>query len=109
MAKETLDTLSEPMFYLLLALQEERPGNEISQYVTELTAGQVTLPPGTLYSLLSRFVDDQFIYVSNMIGKRKYYSLTPLGKQRLEEEVRRLEKQLGHYRAIAGQEKGDFQ
>lgn len=100
MAKEALERLSESMFYLLLSLTEERAGNEISQHVSELTNGIVTLPPGTLYTLLARFVDEDFITVSSLIGKRKYYRITPLGLKKLQEETQSMKEQIRHYEEL---------
>ena len=53
MAKQPLKSLTESMFYVLLALwRQERCGTEIAAYVRELTAGRVALGPGTLYAIL---------------------------------------------------------
>ena len=42
MAKQPLKSLTESMFYVLLALwRQERCGTEIAAYVRELTAGRV--------------------------------------------------------------------
>ena len=37
MAKQQLDTLTEPMYYILLALTEERHGYDIIKSTAELT------------------------------------------------------------------------
>ena len=55
MPRVQLKTLTEQMYYVLLALQDVRYGSEISQYVKELTNQRIQLGPGTLYAILSKF------------------------------------------------------
>mgnify|MGYP000184632787 CR=1 FL=1 len=47
MPRVQLKTLTEQMYYVLLALQDVRYGSEISQYVKELTNQRIQLGPGT--------------------------------------------------------------
>ena len=52
MARQPLKSLTESMFYVLLALwRQERCGTEIAAYVRQLTEGRAALGPGTLYGL----------------------------------------------------------
>ena len=55
MPKKQLETLTEPMYYTLLALLQARCGMEITEFVLTLTKGRVHLVPGTLYTMLSKF------------------------------------------------------
>ena len=55
MARKKLETLTEQMFYVLLALRQERHGYGIMQAITALTKGRVNIGAGTLYALLERF------------------------------------------------------
>lgn len=52
MARKKLDTLTEPMYYVLLSLVEERHGYGVMQYASQLTGGRVATGAGTLYALL---------------------------------------------------------
>ena len=53
MPKQALESLTESMFYLLMALtQGERCGTEITAFAAEITAGRVKIGPATLYTLL---------------------------------------------------------
>ena len=61
MPKEQLKTLTEQMYYVLLALKRERCGVDITEYVLLRTDGRLRLGPGTLYSMLSKFEDEQLI------------------------------------------------
>lgn len=90
MARKKLDTLTEPMYYVLLALTQERHGYGVMQYVEQLTGGRVRIGAGTLYALLSRFEAEGLIQATREEEKRKYYRLTGPGAQMLEEEFDRL-------------------
>ena len=46
MAREKFQTLTEQMFYILLALQEERCGADIMALVAQITQNRVTIGPG---------------------------------------------------------------
>lgn len=54
--------LTEPMFYILMSfLRQEMCGTEITEFVARKTRGSVLLGPGTLYTLLGKFQEDQLI------------------------------------------------
>lgn len=94
MARKKLDTLTEQMYYVLLALVEERHGYGIMQYTTKLTGGRVNIGAGTLYALLARFGEEGLIQYRGEKESRKYYRLTADGRQALAAESRRLRGQL---------------
>ena len=90
MARKKLDTLTEPMYYVLLSLTEERHGYGIMQYVNQLTNGRVNIGAGTLYALLSRFEKEGLLRSTKEQENRKYYQLTDEGRKVLEDEFDRL-------------------
>lgn len=90
MAREQLQNLTEPMYYILLALTKERHGYEIMQTIEEFTDSRVVVGPGTLYALLGRFQKEGFIKLVSEDGRKKTYILTAEGKDVLEEEISRL-------------------
>lgn len=90
MARNQLQTLTEPMYYILLSLNEERYGYEIMQVISEKTHGRVKVGPGTLYTLLSRFVDGGIIEQTKEVERRKVYIITDVGIELLEKEYGRL-------------------
>lgn len=94
MARKKLDTLTEPMYYVLLALTEERHGYGIMQYANQLTNGRVNIGAGTLYALLARFEKEGLIRSTKEEENRKYYQLTNEGRKVLEEEFDRLRRQV---------------
>ena len=55
MPREQFQNLTEPMYYILLALLEECCGVDIMDLVEDLSGGRVRIGPGTLYTLLARF------------------------------------------------------
>ena len=93
MAREKFQTLTEQMFYILLCLRRECCGVDIMERVREMTGGRVDIGPGTLYALLESFQREP-----KREGRRRSYRITPSGAWRLEEEVRRLERQAADYR-----------
>ena len=94
MSRGQLQNLTEPMYYILLSLTEERHGYAVMQYVAALTGGRVAIGAGTLYALLGRFERDGLIRLTRDVDKRKYYALTPEGRTVLEEEFQRLRRQV---------------
>ena len=52
MAREQFQTLTEPMYYILLSLMEECCGVDIMEKVETISAGRVKVGPGTLYAML---------------------------------------------------------
>ena len=62
MPRKTLDTLSEPMFYVLMALRHQPLcGADIAQWVSARTEKRLVLGPGTLYTILGKLTDEQMI------------------------------------------------
>lgn len=91
MARKKLETLTEQMYYVLLALsQDTLHGYGIMQSVSQLTKGRVVIGAGTLYALLARFEEEKLILLTDNKEGRKYYTLTPEGRQTLENEFERL-------------------
>ena len=93
MARKKLETLTEQMYYVLLALREERHGYGVMQYISALTAGRVEVGAGTLYALLDRFERDGLIARTRSEDTRKYYRLTEEGECTLRNEYERIRRQ----------------
>ncbi|EOT43829.1 PadR family transcriptional regulator [Enterococcus columbae] len=82
--------MSETAFYILFCLQNPQHGYGISQEVKVMTAGEVTISPGTMYGTLSKMEKNGLICLLEEVDKRKIYQLTPLGKEVLALEIRRI-------------------
>ena len=90
MSREQLQTLTEPMYYILLALTEECCGVDIMDKVNMLSKGRVQVGPGTLYAMLSRFEDKDIVRLTASQGRRKSYIITDVGREMLWKEYERL-------------------
>lgn len=91
MAREPLKSLTESMFYVLLALwRQERCGTEIAAYVRELTEGRVSLGPGTLYAILGKFQEEALIKESWSQGRMRVYRITDAGQEVFRRELQNM-------------------
>lgn len=91
MAREQFQSLSEQMYYILLALWEPQCGANISRRAAALSNGRMKIGPGTLYTLLARFEEQQIILQTGNEGRKRYYVITDKGKQMLQTEYERLQ------------------
>lgn len=95
--------LTEPMYYVLMSfLRRDMCGTEITEFVDRKTRGRVNLGPGTLYTLLARFLDEGLIRETQVDGRRRTYRITPKGRAAFQEELDRL-------RACAADGEEEFQ
>lgn len=91
MAREKFQTLTEQMFYILLCLRREQCGADIMAQVSALTAGRVSVGPGTLYHLLESFLQAGYIRETRAEGCKRSYLITEVGQKALDDEYRRLQ------------------
>ena len=83
--------LTEPMFYVLMAFcQGEMCGTEVTHMVHFRTGGRVSLGPGTLYTLLGKFMEEKLIEETEVQGRKRTYRITDKGREVYREEVERL-------------------
>jgi len=97
MAREQLQTLTEPMYYILLALINPMHGYEVMQTVPVISGGRVTVGAGTLYALLTRFEKERIIKCVGDDGRRKTFLLTDKGRGVLRREYDRLVESIAAY------------
>lgn len=90
MAREQFQTLTESMYYILLALMEECCGVDIMERVKEISKGRVMVGPGTLYAMLAKFEENGVIQLTASEGRKKTYIITDMGKEMLRREYGRL-------------------
>ena len=90
MAREQFQTLTEPMYYILLALTEECCGVDIMEKVKSISHGRVLVGPGTLYAMLAKFEENGVIRMTASEGRRKSYIITDMGREMLQKEYDRL-------------------
>ena len=102
MAREKFQTLTEQMFYILLCLQWECCGADIMARVRKMTAGRVSVGPGTLYNLLESFVQAGYITETKVEGRKRSYLITDAGQKALEDEYCRLRTLAADYEVQTG-------
>lgn len=86
------------VFHALLALKaQESHGYGIKKAVAKRTSGAIDLEPGTLYRLMARLLKQGLIDESERRPspesddeRRRYYRITPLGRQVLAAEAARM-------------------
>ena len=84
-------------FHILVALSDaDRHGYAVMQEVADRTGGRTRLNPGTLYTTIHRLLDQGLIDevdarpADDDDERRRYYRLTPLGRQVAQAELARL-------------------
>jgi DNA-binding PadR family transcriptional regulator len=93
-------TLTPAMFQVLLALgDEEKHGYAILKDVEDQTSGEVRLSTGTLYAIIKRLLNDGVIKecrnrppADEDDQRRRYYRLTPFGREVAVAEAERMER-----------------
>ena len=104
MPRMKFQTLTEQMFYILLCLKEECYGMDIMDRVPAMTDGRVKVGSGTLYNLLEQFEEAGMICLTRAEGRRRSYALTDKGREVLQSEYKRIQKQLEDFNRIFGKE-----
>ena len=98
--------LTSPLFHVLLSLaDDDRHGYAIMKDVEIRTGGAVRLSTGTLYGIIKRLLADGWIVDArgrrgDDDERRRYYRLTPEGREAALAETARLERALAHARAV---------
>lgn len=97
--REPTPTLTAAEFQVLLALADgDKHGYAIGKEIAERTDGQVQLRAATLYTVIKRLLENDFIDEEAERPdpelddeRRRYYRLTASGRRAAEDEARRLE------------------
>lgn len=102
MSREQFQTLSEPMFYILLALEKECCGVDIMERVESISKGRVKVGPGTLYTLLDKFKENKIIHETAVEGRKRWYIIADEGEKLLAKEISRLKTMLADKKDVLG-------
>jgi len=91
MPKKSMDTLTESMFYVLMALMTgPMCGIDIADFIEKRTKGRLQMGPATLYTILGKFEKEKYIRELSVEGRKRTYEITGKGFEAYREELKRL-------------------
>ncbi len=91
MPKKSMDSLTESMFYVLMALGGgPMCGIDIAEEIERRTAARLRIGPATLYTILAKFEKERYIEEIAVEGRKRTYQITERGRAAYREELERL-------------------
>lgn len=91
MPKKSMDTLTESMFYVLMALMTgPMCGIDIAAFIENRTKGRLKMGPATLYTILGKFESEKYIRETAVEGRKRTYEITGKGFEAYRDELKRL-------------------
>ena len=91
MPKKAMDTLTESMFYVLMALmQKPMCGIDIADFIDQRTHQRLQIGPATLYTILGKFEKEKYIREVSVVGRKRTYEITGKGADAYQDELTRL-------------------
>ncbi len=91
MPKKSMDTLTESMFYVLMALfTGPMCGIDIADFIEKRTLGRIRMGPATLYTILGKFEKEKYIKELLVEGRKRTYTITDRGQLAYRTELQRL-------------------
>ena len=108
MPKKSMESLTETMFYVLMAFcKGAMCGIDVADYIEKQTKGRILIGPATLYTILAKFEKEKYIKEIQVEGRKRTYEITEKGLTAYKEEVERLKQCVEDARAAAF-ERGDL-
>ncbi len=93
MPKKAMETLTETMFYVLMAFcKKPMCGIAVAEYIERRTKGRMLIGPATLYTILGKFEKEKYIKEVQVEGRKRTYEITEKGREAYKEEVERLKR-----------------
>ena len=91
MPRKTMESLTESMFYVLMALRiKPMCVIDIAAYIEMRTARRLLIGPATLYTVLGKFEKEGYIREIQVEGRKRTYAITDIGEQAYRTELSRL-------------------
>ena len=91
MPKKAMETLTETMFYVLMAFQQgPLCGTDAAELILRRSGGRLRLGPATLYTILARFLQQKYITEIQVEGRKRTYAVTAKGIEAYRAELERL-------------------
>lgn len=87
---KSLEQLTDSVFYIMAGFAEPRHGYAVMNIVEEITGGQVTIGPASLYTIIKKLMNEQYITLyDDSDSRRKVYVLTEKGREVLSQDIER--------------------
>ena len=91
MPRKAMESLTESMFYVLLAFRQgARCGIDVADWIEQHTRGRIRLGPATLYTILGKFESEKYIREVSVEGRKRTYTITGKGAAAFDAELQRL-------------------
>lgn len=91
MPKRSMETLTESMYYTLMAFRlGPMCGIDVMEFVEKWTEGRVQMGPATLYTILGKFEKEGYIQEVSVEGRKRTYRITDKGLSAYQAERARL-------------------
>ena len=91
MPRKAMDSLTESMFYVLMAFGNgPMCGIDIAEEINRCTKGRLRIGPATLYTILGKFEKEKYIEEISVEGRKRTYRITEKGRRAYEDELVRL-------------------
>ena len=102
-----MEQLTDPAYYILISLITPRHGYGIMKFISELTEEEVTIGPATLYTLIKKMQQADYITLNDdNDDRRKTYTLTVKGHAMIVSEIERRSRMARHGMIAIDQSKG---
>jgi len=91
MPKKAMDSLTEAMFYVLMAFcRGPMCGIDVAEEIERRTRGRLRIGPATLYTILGKFEKEKYIDEISVEGRKRTYQITEKGRKAYRDELERL-------------------
>jgi DNA-binding PadR family transcriptional regulator len=92
---KSLEQLTDSVFYIMTGFTQPRHGYAVMSLVEELTEGQVTIGPASLYTIIKKLMGEDYIDLyDDSDSRRKVYVLTEKGRDVLKHDIERRKKMI---------------
>lgn len=108
MPRKSMESLTETMFYVLMAFcKGAMCGIDVADFIEQRTKGRILIGPATLYTILGKFEKEKYIKEIQVEGRKRTYEITEQGRNAYQEEVAWLKQCVEDAKAAAF-ERGDL-
>ncbi|MDS0528497.1 helix-turn-helix transcriptional regulator [Clostridium sp. SHJSY1] len=84
--------LTDTSFYILVSVVQEKHGYLIMKTIEDLTNGEVSIGPASLYTTLKKLLKAGLIDLKTTEDNKKIYKITKTGHEMLIKEIERKKK-----------------